>query len=245
MSTSRLRRLDEFKDLLSRYGADESSRKAIGDKRLIVLVSPTSAGRNTVISGLSETGKYVFVPSDTTRAPRENNGVLEEDGVEYFFVSEEVFLDGLKKNDYIEAKLVHNQQVSGTSLSRLEHYSNLAASIVIEANFQGAREIHELKPDATFIFVLPPSFEIWMERLQKRGFMSQDEFLERLRSAEQEIQAALDDGFYKIVVNDQFRNTISQVRDIVENGSYTEEQEQYAHKSAWKLLNTIKEHLGS
>lgn len=75
-------------------------------------------GSNTIIRMIM-TGRYYYLISDTTRKPRINNGVPERDGEEYWFKTELEFLDGLKRGEYIESAIIHEQQVSGTSISEL------------------------------------------------------------------------------------------------------------------------------
>jgi guanylate kinase len=88
-----------------------------------MLSAPTAAGRNTIIKNLIMTGKYFYVISDTTRIPRINNGTPERSGNEYWFKTETEFLDNLKNGEYIETAIIHNQQISGISLTEM-HRAN-------------------------------------------------------------------------------------------------------------------------
>ena len=104
------------KTLLKHYNPSLEIIDLLRNIQFVLLAAPTAAGRNTIIRNLIMTGKYYYVVSDTTRKPRINNGIPEKNGNEYWFKSEEEFLHGLKNGAYVEAAIIHNQQVSGISL---------------------------------------------------------------------------------------------------------------------------------
>jgi guanylate kinase len=94
MNHSTLKHYQEFKDVLATYMMSERAKKALEGLQLILLVAPTSTGRNTVIHELQKQKgeEYHFIVSDTTRAPQVRDGKLEENGVIYFFRTEEEML---------------------------------------------------------------------------------------------------------------------------------------------------------
>src|SRR5690348_10605533 len=99
----------EFRKALADYRISDAGKKLLRDIRLLLFVAPSATGRNTIIQELVKTGNYHFIVSDTTRQPRMNNGVLEENGREYWFRSEEEMLDEIEHGDFIETAVIHNQ----------------------------------------------------------------------------------------------------------------------------------------
>lgn len=236
---------EEFESLLSNYQMSDEAKAMLAELKLLLLVSPTGAGRNTIINQLSTTGKYHYVLSDTTRPQRSNNGEVEKEGSEYHFVSEEDFLEGLKTGRYIEAAVIHNQQVSGISIDELSKAASQDKIAVNEVEIIGADVIHTEKPDTTTIFVLPPSYEQWMSRLEQRGDMTTEEITNRLESAEKELQAAIDKDYFKLVINDDLEQAVEQIRRIVESDDYSQQHHQDATELAWQLLGQVKRQLRS
>src|SRR5947209_4084329 len=110
----------EFHTLLADYKLSKASLLTLSQTKLVLLVAPTSSGRNTIIRELLKTGDYYFIVSDTTRKPRVNDGIPERDGVEYWFRSEEEVLEDIKQGKYLEAAVIHEQQVSGISIRELQ-----------------------------------------------------------------------------------------------------------------------------
>src|SRR6185436_4259117 len=96
---------DEFQKILNSYRVSESGKKLLEETMLVLLLAPSSTGRNTIIKHLLKTGRYHYIISDTTREPRINDGVPERTGREYWFKTAEEFLTGIKQGEYLEAAL--------------------------------------------------------------------------------------------------------------------------------------------
>lgn len=209
-----LQHLTEFERLLKDYSPSRQSVDLFRSIPLLILVGPTAAGRNTLINILTATGRYKMVVSDTTRNKRLNNGVLEQDGREYWFKSEEQVLDGLKQGEYIEAAVIHKQQVSGAHINEFEaaRRSGLVAVKEIEPN--GADMYVGFNPSLLAIFLLPPSFDVWMERLRGRGNMTEEELIRRMRSAQDEIDIALTKDYYHFVINNEIHEAAQAVDEL-------------------------------
>jgi len=212
-----LENLDSFEQILPDYHPSIESIATLQSTPLVVLVGPTAAGRNTLISILVHTGRYHFIVSDTTRHPRENNGILEQSGREYWFKSEVDFLEGLQAGAYLEAAIIHKQQVSGISISELTRASKQGVIAICEVQPDGAEKIQEYSPNKLIIFLLPPTFDIWMERLHARGNMTKEELKRRLESAQDEISRALQKSYYQFVINNEIHEA-AQAVDELANG---------------------------
>ena len=214
---NRLRHRAEFTEILSGYQVSESVMEVLRGLRLVLLSGPSASGRNTIINELLKSGHYAYIVSDTTRQPRINNGIRETNGVEYWFRDEEQFLDELRHGDFLEAEIIHGQQVSGISLRELNRVSSSGKIAINEVEIGGFANILCLKPDAVGVFVLPPSFKVWMERLRLRGSMPEFEILNRLATGVRVLrQADLMAGTH-IVVNDRLDEAVRAV-DLLAHG---------------------------
>lgn len=209
-----LERLREFQEILAHYRVSEPSKRVLARTRLALLVAPTSTGRNTIIRELLKTSEYHYIISDTTRSPRINDGIAEQNGVEYWFRSEKDLLEDLHAGKFLEAAIIHDQQVSGISIRELEQADNENKIAVTDIEVVGVHNIVAAKPDTYAMFVLPPSFEEWINRLDGRGHMPDDEKRRRLQSAVKEFWAALDNNYYHYVINSTISEAMKQIQSI-------------------------------
>lgn len=235
---NQLLRIDQFKQILSNYALSGEGKKILANTELVLFVGPSSSGRNTIINELVKTGNYHYIVSDTTRKPRVNNGILEQNGREYWFRTEEELLADLQKGLFLEAAIIHNQQVSGISLRELEQATKEGKISINEIEVVGADTIYNLKPDTTFIFVVPPSFDEWMARMSARGELPEEEMVRRLNSAVFEIRMALDREYYQFVVNDTFKHTTKKAEEIITGHTDVEEQERSKQVAKELLADT-------
>lgn len=240
-----LEHFDQFQSILDDYQISEDGKKLLEKTKLVLLTAPTSAGRNAIIKELVKTGEYEYILSDTTRPKRTNNGVMERDGVEYWFRTEEEVLGDLKNGSFLEADIIHAQQVSGISLRELKKAADHNKIAIDEVYYIGIDNVKKAKPDTYTIFVLPPSYEVWMDRLLKRGDMTTEEVKRRLESAELELESTVGRDYYQYVVNDDLQDAAKTVRRIVEDGKYSDDEHQTGKDLAWELLSLVKQQLYS
>src|SRR6266702_1448012 len=205
---------DTFRTLLADYRPSEATKRILRETRLVLLVGPSSAGRNTIINELVAGGDYHFIVSDTTRQPRVNNGVPEQNGREYWFRTEDDLLDELRQGKFLEAAIIHDQQVSGISVRELQKAQAAGRIAINEVEIDGAENVHRLKPDCVIIFVVPPAFDVWLQRLHARGKIPPAEIRRRLESSCQEFAAALKNDYYTFLVNDSLEQAATDVRTL-------------------------------
>ena len=236
MSKPHLKDKAAFQRILSNYHISEEGEEMLRDINLALMVAPTSVGKNTIIDRLVHDGPYETIVSDTTRPPRVENGKLEEHGVRYFFRKEEELLADLEAGLFLEASLIHNQQVSGISLRELKNAADHNKIAINEIEVIGADKVHQAKEDAHIVFILPPSFDEWLRRLKHRGEMTEDEIRNRTESMRFELEYALERDFFQFVVNDDLEEAIKNIRDIVENDHYDEEAQKHGRWLATELL---------
>jgi len=240
-----LKHLDEFERVLENYTPSKHSLQILNSLPLVLLAGPTTAGRNTLINILVETGRYHYVVSDTTRPKRTNNGILERDGVEYWFKSEDEVLEGLKNGDYIEAAIIHQQQVSGQNIAQIEAAQKAHEIAINEVQNDGAASIYRFKPDTLIIFLMPPSFDKWMERIKRRGETTDAELRRRFQSATDEISDALKKDYYQFVINHEIHEAARAVDELANGRAIDPEKQQLGRDHAEQLLIDVQMFLAS
>jgi len=231
-----LKHIDEFREVLGHYHLSEEAKRILAELNLVLLVGPTASGKNTIINELLKNDKYRFIVSDTTRQPRTNDGVPEQNGREYWFKTEDEVLQALRDGQFLEAALIHNQQVSGTSIRELKVALETNKTALAEIEIVGAGKVHVAKPDTIIIFNVPPSFDKWMHRLNKRATLPEAEVRRRLETALVEYEAALTHDYYRIVINDEVSKTTAKIDAIARQDAH-DPSEEYAGRELVKELH--------
>jgi guanylate kinase len=237
-----LEHLQDFREVLANYQLPDEVKKLLNEVKLVTISSSSAVGRSTITEELLKTGKYHYIVSDTTRSPRVNNGVIEKNGTEYWFKTEAEFLDGLKNNQYIEAAIIHNQQVSGVSISELIKARDGNKVALADIDIQGVERIKKAVGNIESIFILPPSFDEWMRRLDNRGHMSDEEKGKRLNSALIELKSVVNSG-YTLVINNNLSEAVGLVNSIIESGHFDETYQLNAVNLAQDLANKTADYL--
>ena len=150
---------------------------------LIVISGPSGVGKGTVRKALFEMPEqeFVYSVSMTTRKPREG----EVDGVDYYFVSKEVFEQQIKDGNLLEyAEFVGNYY--GTPKDKVEEQLNKGKEVILEIEVNGAQQVREKLKDAVFIFLVPPTRQALYDRLKSRGTENDDKIKARIATADRE-----------------------------------------------------------
>ncbi len=154
--------------------------------RLTVLAGPTAVGKGTVAADIREHHPEIWISvSATTRKPRPG----EEDGVHYWFVSDERFDEMVEQGELLEWAVVHATARYGTPRAPVEEALAAGRPALLEIDLQGARQVRESMPSAHFVFLAPPSWDELVRRLVGRGTESEDERRRRLETAVAEMAA--------------------------------------------------------
>ncbi len=233
-----LTNLNSINKLLKEYRPDSKFIDELSKIKFVLFTAPTASGRNSVIAQLLKHDQYNYIISDTTRPPRYNNGQLEQDGQVYWFKTEQEFLQSLKLGEYIEAAVIHGQQASGINISSIRKASKAHKIAITDIDIVGCESILKLSNNTVPIFLLPPSFDVWMKRLLGRGYMPEEEIKRRLNSAKNEIKLALSSDSYIFIVNDLLEDTVSKIHSLVAKDQLVEDQA-IAIKTAKQLLKKL------
>ena len=240
---NKLAHLKEFQKILKGYKPSIDVIDLLNQIKVVFLVAPAASGRNTIIRNMIMTGKYYYLISDTTRKPRINNGMPERDGEEYWFKTEAQMLDGLKRGEYIEASIIHEQQASGASIQELRTALEKDLIAITDIDIQGCDFLQDYARNAHNIFVLPPDFDEWMRRMDGRGAMEAGEKRRRLQSAVKEISEALKRPYFKFLVNWDLRSTSEQLHEEIVQDVFDETRQEGARHHAAVLLARLDSEL--
>jgi len=151
---------------------------------LIVLSSPSGAGKDAVLSRVRESGYPLeYITTVTTRPPR----AKERDDVDYHFVSEERFKDMVAHKELLEWANVYGNWY-GVPRQPVEQALNKEQDIILKVDVQGAATIKKILPQAILIFLMPPSMEELLTRLKQRHTESPFDLSLRVKTAEEEIK---------------------------------------------------------
>lgn len=233
--TPHLNRRSEFEQILRDYKPSPETISILAHTPLVTLTAPTATGRNTIINELVKTGRYHFLISDTTRPPRQNNGVWERNGVEYFFRTEDDMLEDIKAGGFVEAELIHAQQISGISAREIERAHKEGKIAITDVDIEGGLNLSQLKPDAVSICLLPPSFDDWLVRIKGREAIEPLNLHRRLRQATKVIKLALTHNSFIFVINDQLSDAVHIVDEIATTGTHHRQDEAAAKQLARTL----------
>jgi guanylate kinase len=176
---------------------------------LFIVCAPSGAGKTSLVNALLEREPEVELSvSYTTRAPR--NG--ETDGVDYHFVTRDVFLAMTGRGEFLESAEVHGN-LYGTSQAWIDARTREGRDIVLEIDWQGAQQVRRLAPSAVGVFVLPPSLEALRRRLTARGQDSSEVIEQRLANARDEIAHV--EEFDYVIINQNFDVAVVDLVSIV------------------------------
>jgi guanylate kinase len=173
--------------------------------QLILISAPSGAGKTSLVkAALEQDGQLVVSVSHTTREKRST----ETDGINYYFVSHEVFDAMIAADAFLEHAQVFDQQY-GTSKAEVERLRAQGKDVILEIDWQGADQVRAVMPDVMGIFILPPSIEALEERLRSRGENSPTSMARRL--AEAQLEMAQAPRYQYIVVNDDFDTAVQDI----------------------------------
>lgn len=178
--------------------------------KLFVLAAPSGAGKTTLVKALVERRPELqFSVSYTTRAKRSN----EEEGRDYFFVRKEEF-ERLKQNDrLLESALVFDHYY-GTGREQVERHLAQDRHVILEIDWQGARQVRAAKPDCTTIFLLPPSAGELERRLRNRRTDSDEVIERRLKDALSDMSHWREFDF--VIINDRLERAVGELEAIID-----------------------------
>ncbi|WP_414157750.1 guanylate kinase [Pseudomonas sp. BNK-15] len=197
---------------------------------LYIVSAPSGAGKTSLVNALIKDDKRVSVSvSHTTRGKRPG----EEHGINYHFVSHDEFKALIDKNDFLEHAEVFGN-FYGTSRSTLQQVLDRGDDLILEIDWQGARQVRELMPEARSIFILPPNLEALRQRLDGRGQDSAEIIAGRMKEAVSEMQHY--DEYEYVIINDDFDVALEELKAVFRSNRLLLSKQQDRHGALLKQL---------
>ena len=177
-----------------------------------MVAAPSGGGKTSLIRALLDRDKQIQLSvSCTTRPPRPG----EMDGVHYNFVDEETFSAFIDRNAFLEHATVFDYRY-GTVRDAVEQQLTAGFDVILDIDWQGARQIRNSFPSSCSIFVVPPSLDVLRQRLIERAQDSDSVIQRRMRDAQAEISHW--DEFDYLIINDEFEHALSELHSIIRSG---------------------------
>jgi guanylate kinase len=237
---------DKLTRLLADYKPTDETISLVRQTPILFLVGPTGAGKDSLQDRLIQSNKYHHIVSHTTRQPRINHGVVEQDGVEYHFIDLLAAQQMLEEKSFVEAKM-YSGNVYGTSVAEIQKAHDEGKVAVTDLEVQGIAEYKAIDQRVMAVFLVPPDFATWQARLQRRygDVVDVADMRLRLQTALKEIDQLLTTDYYFAVVNDQIDTCLTEIEAIADSRQHDPDQEELARDVAQKLAADIEAHLAT
>jgi guanylate kinase len=176
---------------------------------LFIIAAPSGCGKTTLVDALLKNSEDLYLSvTHTTRKPR----VGEVDGVNYHFISKTDFKKMIVNTEFVEHAEVFGN-LYGSSREKIQENLNKNIDVILEIDWQGARQVKANMPNAISIFILPPSKKSLLERLKGRGQDDDETIKNRMSDAENQMKHY--DEFDYLVINDIFDDALSNLKTII------------------------------
>jgi len=176
---------------------------------LFIIAAPSGCGKTSLVEALIKKTKNLCVSvSHTTRPPRPD----EVNGINYYFISINEFEEMIKNNAFVEHAVVFDNHY-GSSTKLIGEKLDEGVDVILEIDWQGARQVKENIPNAISIFILPPSKEALLGRLQQRAQDNEITINKRMSDAQNQMQHFSE--FDYLVINDDFNKALNDLNLII------------------------------
>lgn len=200
---------------------------------LFVVSAPSGTGKSSLVNALLEVDSRLQVSvSHTTRAPRGQ----EQHGREYWFTSQDDFQAMIERGEFFEHAHVHGNHY-GTSRKSIEERIQSGEDIVLEIDWQGALQIKRIFPNAILVFIMPPSYEELLQRLNRRGEDTPEVIEIRMNNARIEVAQA--QYFDFVVINALFETALFDLKSIVHAQRLKYSAQRRNKSNVFRALNLI------
>lgn len=199
---------------------------------LYIVSAPSGAGKTSLVAALLAADQGIRKSVSYTTRPARTG---EVDGSHYHFVTAAEFGHMAQAGDFLESALVHDNRY-GTSRKWVEEQMAADVDIVLEIDWQGAAQVRKLMPATISVFILPPSLEILLQRLNARGQDSAAVIAKRLSNAREEFAHVTD--FDYVIINSDFQTAAAELQDVVRAGRLRTPRQLNRHA---ELINRLQQ----
>ncbi|WP_454829072.1 guanylate kinase [Pseudoxanthomonas wuyuanensis] len=197
---------------------------------LYIVAAPSGAGKSSIVNAVLQRDHGIALSiSFTSRQPRPG----ERHAQHYHFISADEFKGMIRAGDFFEYAQVHGDW-KGTARQSVEPQLCAGKDVLLEIDWQGARQVREKVPDAVSVFILPPSRDALEQRMRNRGQDSEETIQRRLAAAREEMSHY--DEFDYVIVNDVFDKAVDEMQAIFTASRLRRQAQQTRHE---QLLRTL------
>ena len=183
--------------------------------QLIIVSGPSGVGKKTIIKEyLANHPNATRCTSVTTRPQRPD----EVEGVDYYFVSHEEFAQMVRSNQMLEWGY-YRRNGYGTLRNAAEQLRKQGRDVILDIDVMGAMKLRTICPDATLVFLIPPTWEELDRRIHNNKFISEEEIEERLEIAKEEVLCA--EQYDYVLINDNVEYTANRLAQIIHGNRYS------------------------
>lgn len=192
---------------------------------LYTIVAPSGAGKSSLVAALREQDPAIRLSISTTTRPARPG---EISGREYYFVSREKFEELSRAGEFLEQAEVYGN-LYGTSKHWIEATRAAGEDVLLEIDWQGARQVKRIFPDMSFIYILPPSIDVLRERLVKRGKDTPEVIERRLAAAREDLRHVHQADY--VIINEDFSVALADLQAVTRSLRLTaaHQLKRYAH----------------
>lgn len=238
--------MNELDQLIARYQISEDSIETIQTTPIVLLVGITAAGKDTIQNKLLESDRYHQIITHTTRLPRTNNGVLEQDGDDYHFVTTDKMHDMLINEEFIEVNRFGDNYY-GTSVGEFKMAKQQGKIALGDIDVNGIASFKAISERNIIpVFIVPPDYATWRQRLDGR-YGSEDELArelpKRLMAAQYELEHALAVPYFHFMINDDLERAVRVTDEIAHGENVFNRHDDEARIRASELLTAIRQNI--
>lgn len=208
----------DIEEAIKKYTPSDEVVSLVRSSELLLIAGIVGAGKDTVIRELLKDDRFQPIVSHTTRSPRQNHGVMEVNHEDYHFVSLDEAAELVRERAFVEVKNNHGN-IYGTSAHEIQSIKAAGKIATTDIDIKGVMEYLELKADTKAIFLLPPSVDTWLSRLERRyGELdySDPDLKKRFATAQYEITHIKSDPRFILVINDDLATTVDRILKVID-----------------------------
>jgi guanylate kinase len=228
---------------LAGYTPSDEVKSLLTNTPTILIAGISGAGKNAILNKLFALypNEYHYIVSHTTRAPRPNDGVMEQDGIAYHFIDIATAEKMIDARQFIEAN-IYSGNIYGTSVAEFEAAASEGKIAISDIEVQGVDDYMQLAPTIKPVFILPPNFATWQQRFMQRygehAADYQQDLQKRIATAEKEIEFVLSVDYFSFVINGDLGAAVEDMHNILADG-----HQQMGRQVAEELLKELRAHL--
>jgi guanylate kinase len=227
---------------LAHYTPSEEVKSLLAKTPTILIVGISGAGKDTIMGKLLARypQEYHYIVSHTTRAPRANDGVMEQEGKEYHFIDLTTAEKMVDARQFIEAN-IYSGNLYGTSVTEFERAAGEGKIAITDLEVQGVADYVKLASTVRPVFILPPNYATWRQRFIARYGEHVSDYEEdlqkRIATAEKEVAFVLSVDYFSFVINADLEDAVEATHRVLLEGNRKE-----GRRVAEELLQELRAH---